>query len=180
MKNIYGSKSTFAIEYEKENNEECTFEMWVDGKPICCFTRNGEFQKYRWNLSSLVEWFEQNIEYIITEREFPLLIKADSSIDFYVKSSEFDTDDMEAFDRWFDIRQEWYFHHSWFINRDGSFLPDVFFRVVGEKVEIEWDNTYTYEDIIFKFPKGLFYVDKQDFCNTLYRFLNSYKEQIEA
>lgn len=176
MRYIYGNKYTFAIEFEKEYNDECFFEMWVDKKPICCFTRNGNFQKFKWNLNSLVEWFEDNIKYIIKEEKFPLLIKADSSIDFYNKSAEFDSDDMDEFDRWFDIRQEWYFHHSWFINRDGAFLPDVFFRAVDEKIEIEWDNDDTYEEIIYKFPKGLFYVDKQEFYDTIFNFLQSYKD----
>lgn len=172
----YGNKDIFAIEYEKEDNDEYFFEMWINKKPICCFTRNGKFQKFKWNLDSLVEWFENNIKYIIKEEKFPLLINAESSIDFYNKSSEFDSDDMDEFDRWYDIRQEWYFHHSWFINRDGAFLPDVFFRAVNEKIEIEWDNIDTYEEIIYKFPKGLFYVDKKEFSDTLFSFIKSYKE----
>lgn len=178
MRYIYGNKYKFAIEYETKDNNECSFGLWVDKKEICSFIRNGKYQQVQCNLSSLAEWFSQNMDDIIREKNFPLPIKANSSIDFYYKSAEFDSDDMDEFDRWFDIRQEWYFRHSWFINRDGSFLADVFFRAVDEKIEIEWDNMNTYEGVVFQYPKGICYVDKKDFYDTLYSFLQSCKKNL--
>jgi hypothetical protein len=175
MRHYFGNKDTFALEYENAGGGEHFFEIWVDKKAICCFYKNGSLQRFKWNLNSIVEWFEANMSIIMTEEEFPLPVEANSSIEFYNKSSEYDSDEMEEFNRWFDIRQEWCFHHSWFINRDGAFLADVYFRTVKDKIEIEWDNVNEYEGIIFQNPKGIFYVDKQAFCDTINCFISSYR-----
>lgn len=174
--NCFGNRSLFAIEYENCDEEDSILDVWIENKPICRFYRNGILQKYKWNLTSIVEWFEQNIEYIVNEEKFPLPINANSSIEFYNKSSGFDSEDMEEFDKWYITRQDWCFRHSWFINRNGSFLPEVFFRRVNGKIEIEWDNSCTYNGITYEFPKGIFYIDIQEFCHVINGFISYFKE----
>ena len=153
--------------------------MWANNIPICCFIKNNTVEQYTWDLSYIAEWLNNNLSNLLKEDEFPLPIKADSSIDFYQKSGDFDSDDIDEFDRWFEKRQEWYFCHSWYSNRAGSYLAEVFFRRVGNRIEIEWDNTNLYEKVRFVNPKGLYYIDvnlfKQIICEFVSDFFSSGK-----
>jgi len=170
----FGNKQELAIEY-KIIDEEGYFEFWVDNKPLCCFYKDGKKQQYKWQLSHIVDWLIENEQYILAETEFPLNVNANSSIDFFDKSGEFDSDDIEEFSRWFEKRQDWYFRHSWYSSRAGSFLADVIFRRVGENIEIEWDNTLLYEGIEFINPKGIYYVNKNVFRQVINDFIIDYQ-----
>ena len=169
----FGNKQELAIEYEIID-EEGYFEIWVDNKPLCCFCKEGKKQQYKWQLSHIVDWLIKNEQYILDEIEFPLNVDANSSIDFFNKSSEFDSDDVEEFHRWFEKRQDWYFRHSWYSNRAGSFLADIMFRRVGENIEIEWDNTCLYKGIEFINPKGIYYVNNMVFQQVINDFIKDY------
>lgn len=167
----FGKREIFAIEYEMLDMENGYFEMWVHNTPICCYFKNSIMYQYKWNLSYIVEWLNKNILNILKENEFPLPVKADTSIDFYNKSGDFDSDDIDEFDKWFEKRQEWYFSHSWYANRAGSYLAEVLFRRVNNTIEIEWDNTDLYDGVYFVNPKGLYYVDVEFFQQTVSDFI---------
>ncbi len=172
----FGNKQELAIEYEILD-EEGYFEFWVDNKPLCCFYKDGKKQQYKWQLSHIVDWLIENEQYILDEIEFPLNVNANSSIDFFDKSGEFDSDDIEEFHRWFEKRQDWYFRHSWYSNRAGSFLAEVFFRRLGNKIEIEWDNTGVYDGVYFVNPTGLHYVDIDLFQRVMNDFILDFSAQ---
>ena len=176
MKN-FGKREIFAIEYEMLDMENGYFEMWVNNIPICCFFKNNIMQQYRWNLSYIVEWLNKNISKLLKENEFPLPIKANTSIDFYNKSGDYDSDDIDEFDKWFEKRQEWYFCHSWYSNRAGSYLAEVLFRKVDNTIEIEWDNTSLYDGVYFVNPKGLHYVDIDLFQQIIGDFISDFNAQ---
>lgn len=170
----FGIKENFALEYEKYDDEESYFEMWVKGVPVCCFILRGEKWTYRWDLSFVTEWMRENLNHILDEEEFPLPVKGVSSIDFWKKSCEFDSEKDDEFDEWYGKRQEWSWRHSWFSERGGSFLPGVFFRKKGNQIEIEWDSATTYEDegVTFINPKGLYYIDLEVFKQVVEDFLD--------
>lgn len=170
----FGKKEIFALEYEMLDKRNSCFEMWVHNIPICCFIRNNIIEQYRWDLSYIVEWLNDNISKVLKEDKFPLQINADSSIDFYNKSGEFDSDNIDEFDRWFEKRQDWYFCHSWYCNRSGSYLAEVLFRRVGNNIEIEWDNTNLYEEVSFVNPKGLYYVNANLFKQIICEFISNF------
>ena len=174
----FGKRKELAIEYEIIGKEGY-FEFWVDDKPLCCFYKDGKKEQYKWELSYIVNWLIENEQYILNEIEFPLQVDANSSIKFLDKSGEFDSDNMEEFDRWFEKRQDWYFRHSWYSNRAGSFLSDIMFRRVGEKIEIEWDNTVLYKGIEFISPKGIYYIDISIFKQIVNEFIEDYKCKCE-
>ena len=167
-------KKELAIEYEVIG-EESYFEFLVDNKQLCCFLKDGKEQQYKWELSCIIDWLIENEEYILDEIEFPLKVNANSSLEFFNKSGEFDSDDIEEFHKWFEKRQDWYFRHSWYSNRAGSFLAEVMFRRVGETIEIEWDNTCLYEEIDFINPKGIYYIDIVTFQQVINEFIEDYK-----
>ena len=153
---LFGFKTQFALEYEKYDDEESYFEMWVKGVPVCCFILRGERWTYRWDLSFVVDWLNENLEYIIQEDSFPFDIPGDTSIELLKESGKFESDDEDEFFEWF---SQW----------------QVLFRRVGDQIEIEWDNTSTYEDVTFVNPKGLYYIDLDVFKQVVEQFLADQK-----
>ena len=93
-----------------------------------------------------------------------------------ISITEFTDDD--EFDEWFEKRQEWYFRHSWYANRGGSYLPDILFRRVDNKIELEWDNSDLYEGINFINCKGTYYLDILFFQEVIDSFIEDYFKQI--
>lgn len=171
----FGKRQEFAIEYELHNGYEGYFDLWVDNKSICCFFRNNEKIKYKWDLLSIVEWLKDNITNILEEREFPLPVVATTSLEFYNLSGEFDTDNIALFEEWFFERQKWYFRHSWYVSRAGSYLADVlFWRINEKKIEIAWDNSGLYPEVDFVHPKGTYYVDVDMFQKVVIDFVRDF------
>lgn len=174
--NCFGEKSDFAIEYELINGNEGYFDMWVGGKPLCRFIKNNQEIRYKWDLLPIVQWLEENMLNILEEKEFPLPVVATTAIEFYNLSGEFDMDDFDEFNKWFIKRQEWYFRHSWYVNRSGSFLADVLFhRFDNEKIEIVWDNFCLYPEVQFAYPKGIWYVDVAVFQAVVHEFISNFR-----
>lgn len=173
----YGLKEKFAIEYEMVNSESGYFELWVSNKAVCCFQKDNTMQQYYWDLSYIVDWLNNNRYNLLKEIEFPLPISARTSIDFLNKSNDFDSDDIDEFTKWFEKRQEWYFRHSWYSNRAGSYLAEVIFRRVNDKIEVEWDNTHLYKEIYFINPKGLYYVDIDLFQQVVDDFILDFTDK---
>ena len=170
----FGERDKLSIEYEVID-EEGYLEFWIDNKELCCFYKNGKKQRYKWDLLCVFEWLVDNKDYILNETQFPLPVNANSSIDFWNKSGEFDSDNFEEDYTWFKKRQDWYFRHSWYSNRSGSFLAEIFFRRTGEKIEVEWDNTCLYDEIEFVNPKGIYYVNVEMFERIIDSFVKDYK-----
>lgn len=98
----FGIRKVFAVEYEMIDAISGYFEMWVDNKAVCQYEKNSTEWKYEWNLLYIVEWLSKNLTSILCEVEFPLPVSANSSIDFLNKSNEFDSDDIDEFERWFE------------------------------------------------------------------------------
>ena len=68
----FGKREIFAVEYEILGMEDGCFEMWVYNTPVCCSFKNNIVKQYRWDLSYIVEWLDDNISNILKEDEFPL------------------------------------------------------------------------------------------------------------
>ena len=186
----FGDKNTFAIQYEFEvnpfNESSLTGETWgrfelsVRGIDVCRYKRVGGEINYQWNLIHLIEWFSENLKYILSEEPFPLPVEGQNSIELLDHCLLFESDNDDEFDAWFDTKQEWEFKHSWFSNRAGSFLPDVFFRRVNDKIEIAWSNesTYSSEGISFINPIGVEYVPLGIFESTIKNFIYDFLDNL--
>lgn len=186
----FGDKNTFAIQYEFEDNpfNEISltgetwgkFELFVRGMDVCRYKRVDNETTYQWNLIHIVEWFSENLKSILSEEPFPLPVEGQHSLELLDNCLLFESDDDDEFDAWFDTKQEWEFKHSWFSNRAGSFLPDVFFRRVNDKIEIAWNNesTYSSEGISFINPIGIEYVPLGIFESTIKNFIEDFLENL--
>lgn len=118
--------------------------------------------------------------YILSDEPFPLPVKGQHSVELLNNCLLFESDNDDEFDAWFDTKQEWEFKHSWFSNRAGSFLPDIFFRRVDDEIEIAWNNesTYTSEGISFINPIGIEYVPLTVFESTIKNFIEDFLDNL--
>ncbi len=183
---IFGNKNTFAIQYEFINNpfneNSLSRETWgrfalfISGKDVCHFSRNNVAGDFQWNLIYIVEWFSENLKYILNDKQFPLPVEGQHSLELINNCLLFDSDDDDEFDEWFDKKQDWEFKHSWFSSRAGSFLPDVFFRRVNDEIEISWNNelTYSLEGISITHPHGIEYIPLDLFESTIKNFIDDF------
>ncbi|AHM67457.1 DUF5984 family protein [Paenibacillus polymyxa] len=186
----FGDKSTFAIQYELVNNpfneKSLAGESWgeieifVRGRNIFEYKKENVVTPFQWNLIYIVEWFSENHMHILSDEAFPLPVEGQNSLELIDNCLLFDSDNDAEFDQWFDTKQEWEFKHSWFSNRAGSFLPDVFFRRVNDKIEIAWDNesTYSSEGITFMNPIGVEYIPIGIFDSTVRNFVEDFLDNL--
>ena len=180
---LFGCKGIFAIEYILTNSNFGEkgilgeswgqLRLWVNGNDICEYERNEEKHLYEYNLIYIIEWFHENLKYILNNDPITLPVAGQNSLEIYKNSGEYDTEDDEEFNRWFEIRQEWYSRHNWFWNGSGSFLPDVFFRKVIDNIEIAWDNKETHRESMIEFvnPYGICYIPQNEFQAVMCNFL---------
>lgn len=161
--------------YGNKNNApkgEYYFDVIVFNKSICSYKKDGVEQKYYCDIELIKNWFLDNKEYIYNELNFPLPVKAQTGLEFYNKSGNFDSDDDDEFYKWHATRQDWYFRHSWYSVNNGTFLADVLFNRVGNYIEITWDNTELFTGIEFINPKGHALVKFELFRKTIEEFLS--------
>ena len=180
MKEI-GEKSRLQFIYEfKENpfdNEIAwgSFQFYVNNKDICEIMRNGERHKYEWNLTYLIEWLVDNIEYIIGHDPFPFpSIYSDNLNDMIdlAQKREFEID-LEYF-LWYGALSDWDRRHTWSANDDGSRISRVFFYRRENEIEIAWNNKDNESGKIKHiFLIGSEKIEIQDFIDTILDFLKN-------
>ncbi|WP_238533456.1 hypothetical protein [Paenibacillus terrae] len=156
------------------------FEFFVYGRDVCQYKREDIVTPFQWNLIYIVEWFSENLKHILSDEAFPLPVEGQNSLEIIDNCLLFESDNDDEFDEWFDTKQEWEFKHSWFSNRAGSFLPDVFFRRVIGKIEIAWNNEsmYSSEGISFINPIGVEYVPLGIFEPTIKNFIEDFLDNL--
>lgn len=170
---LIGSRDSFEIALEKD---EAAYQlaMYVQGNDILQIEKDGVRYPYRWGTcQDIIEWFQENRNYIFSDDEFPLSVSAESSAEKCEKCYCLDFDEMERYE----VLQDWTFRHSWFSARAGSYLADVFFVKNGDMIEISWDNINTFQEdgIRFVFPKGKYEVDMGTFEKIIERLCALYE-----
>jgi hypothetical protein len=180
---IFGEKEKVAIEYqlipspyqeEKLLNKSWgIFSLWIKGQDICEYVTKDCKKKYEWNLIYIVEWLCNNLEFIFGYDPYPLPVQGKNVLELIQESNKFECDEDDEFYLWYQAKSSWTFRHSWFSNRAGSILADVFFRRIDNNIEITWDNNF-FEDnqIYFVNPMGTYVISKEEFKNIVFKFLN--------
>lgn len=175
----FGCKKEFALEYELDNDlEEAQFNLYIENKSICAFKKNNIICKFKWDIRDLVEWLDTNLNCILNEEKFPLSVDAKTAFEFMENSNNFDSDDDDEFDRWYEVRQDWIFQHSWYSSRAGGYLADIYFFRVGDEIEVSWNNANLYHNIEFLNPTGIYYIKAIVFKDIITKFINSFKSDI--
>ena len=67
-----------------------------------------------------------------------------------IAARSYDSADEDEFDAYYDKLYEWNLRHRWHPASSGAILADVYFQLVGEDVEISWNNKDSEDDIQFQ------------------------------
>lgn len=186
MENNFGNPEKFAIQYtllpNPHNERGILKESWgafkliVEGNDICQYTINNETIDYNWNLIYIIEWLCENLHYLLGYDPFPLPVKGENTLELIKNADEYEFDESDEDDDmylWYQAKSLWIYKHSWFCNRDGSFLTNVYFRRIGDSIDISWDNVfYREKGIIFVHPRGTSIIAKTEFKGVVIDFLN--------
>ena len=135
----------------------------------------GELLTTRWNLDELAFWLRDFLEHM---EEDPYPVEADGEFAAYkdISAREFETYDDEEFDAYYDKLDDWNLRHRWHPASGGAILSDVYFQLVGKKVEISWNNQEPEEDVIFEYELGGVRIPEEQFFSVVDSFLKAYAD----
>lgn len=178
---VFGEKNRFAIEYELISTNSCSsygyINLWINNMNICSYNQD---QQYEGELYYIADWFCDKIEYVLGYDAFPLPVKGNTAQELIENADHFESDNNLEFDLWHTAKSRWLFNHCWFGARGGSVFPCVYFRRVGEYIEISWDNEFWKEsDIVFDSQKGAYRVEFEIFSKIITKFLFSIIDDLE-
>ena len=173
-KTLIGDKSIFAIEFAfLEAAHETEIAMFVDGENILAFDRGGQSFTTRWNLDELVEWLRKFIDEM-AEDPYPVECEGRYAAQKDDIARDFETEDDDAFDAYYEKLYDWDLRHRWHSASSGAILADVYFQLVGENIEISWNNAGVEEGVCFRSIYGGLSVGKEVFYSVVHAFLSAY------
>ena len=172
---IFGDKKYFGFGLKFLDNDAGELRLFIQNEDILQYKWKGKLYHYVcWDLKEIVEWWENNLDIIPTEKEFPIEITGMTGVEKYTNSLE---GDLDMFEELFEKIQDWGFQHSWFSARVSSCLADVYFRKVENDIEISWDNYDLFPSVTFIHEKGVYYVSLEDFKECILQFIECYRNR---
>lgn len=164
----------FTITYSFfDDTRETELSMNINGSNILAFNRDGAALTTRWNLDELAEWLRSFIDHMAID-PYPIETEGEYAAMKDITARDYDTDDDDAFDAYYDKLDEWNLRHRWHPACSGAILADVYFQLVGEEVEISWNNEDSGNDITFQNKLGGTRIAKDVFYTTIDNFLKAY------
>ncbi len=168
------SNTTFALLYTFfDDTRETEISMIVDGRNILAFERNGSLLTTRWNLDDLAFWLRDFLNHM-KEDPYPVDTEGEYAAIKDINAREYDSDDEEEFDAYYDKLDDWNLRHRWHTASSGAILADVYFQLVGDYVEISWNNEDAEEGVLFQNLIGGSRVPKELFVSGVESFLKAY------
>lgn len=167
-------KKEFEITYEFFDEYGSTeIAMYIDGVNILGFEMEGEQRTTRWYLDDLTEWLRDFIDNM-KEDPYPVEAEGEYAAEKDENARDFDSEDEDEFDAYYDKLDDWDFRHRWHPASAGAILADVYFQLVGDCVEISWDNEIQDEGAMFNTVFGGARIDKDVFVDEVNAFLKAY------
>ena len=176
MSKVIGDKTVFAVEYSFIDDKETELYIYHENINILEFTRKENTFTTRWNLDSISSWLRDFLDNMC-EDPYPVDTDGEYVAQKDISAREFDSDDDEEFDAYYDKLDEWNQRHRWHYASDGAIIADVYFQLVGNKVELSWNNNDLYDGVIFSSVMGGCSIDKDTFVNVVEEFLKDYAER---
>jgi hypothetical protein len=210
---IFGNKEEFAIQYQYfinvyhdepdviANPEQYEMDgwiyFWVKGKNIFAFDGFEPEATYGADLNILIEYFCNNLHYLLVDDPFPKESISTNAIDMMEETKLVEGEDNDI-TKYLDVDWDkvdmelsekitvWNYHHGLLTNGGGTFIPDSYFRKVNNTIEISWKTNYSYKNqegmiFYFKHKQGVEYVDIKLFKNTIVEFcldfINKFKDK---
>ena len=176
MMNTYtiSNSEDFSISYSFfDDTHETELSMNVNRINILAFVRNGASLTTRWNLDELAEWLRNFIDHM-AEDPYPVEADGEYAAMKDISARDFDSDNEDEFDAYYDKLDEWNLRHRWHPASSGAILADVYFQLIGDKVEISWNNENSGDGIEFQNQLGGARINKGVFYATVDTFLKAY------
>ena len=166
----------FLIEYKfDDKTRETEISMIVEGDNILEFERNGVVLTTKWNLDDIALWLRNFLDNL-SEDPYPISVEDEYAARKDIIAREFDTDDEEEFDAYYDKLDDWCNRHRWHPACGGAILADLYFQLVGDFVEISWDNQDPEEGVKFTHVMGGVKVPREQFVQEVDNFLKEYAD----
>ena len=176
MKRVANDVPVYSIAYRFFDKFHVTeISMYINGKNILAFKQGGELLTTRWNLDELALWLRMFLE-SMKEDPYPVECEGEFAAQKDDVARHFDSDDEDEFDKYYDRIDEWSVRHRWHIASAGAILADVFFQLVGDYVEVSWDNRSVEKNVVFQYESGGVRVSKNEFINVTDEFLKAYAD----
>lgn len=172
-KEIIGDKSKFAMEYSFLEDNVTELAMFVEGKNILEFFKDGLLRTTCWNLDELTMWLREFVDNL-QEDPYPVEVEGRYAADKDDNARDFDSEDEEEFDAYYDKLWDWCHMHKWHSASSGAILADLYFQLVSDKIEISWDNRS--DEAEFTYLRGGTSIDKNLFVDVINKFLNAYAD----
>lgn len=175
----FGDYTEFAIScsfYDSCHDTELS--VFVKENNILAFERNGKLLTTRWDLDDLVLWLKGFIGKL-EEDPYPVDVEGDYAAEKDLKAHEFDSDNDEEFDAYYDRLYEWNLRHRWHPASAGAILADVYFQLIGDSIEVSWNNTDAEEEVTFRNLLGGARVGRKLFVSAVDSFIQAYTRHWE-
>ncbi len=171
---IVGDPAKFAIAYAFiDDSRETEISMFVENQNILEFKHGAQVYTTRWNLDELAFWLHDFLDHI-AEDPYPVDAPGDYAAIKDNNARDFESDDEEEFDAYYEKLYEWNLRHRWHTASSGAILSDVYFQLVGDNVEISWNNEDMDEEAEFVQQLGGASVKKDTFISVVDSFLKEY------
>ncbi len=169
-----GDKNVFALEYAFCPEPRVTeLSMYVEGRNILSYERNGELLTTRWELDGLALWLRKFVDEM-EEDPYPVDCEGQYAAQKDDNARNFDPADEDGFEAYYQKLYDWNLRHRWHAASSGAILADVFFQMVGDHVEVSWDNRGLEDDVSFSYVCGGAKIPKELFVSTVNTFLRDY------
>ena len=172
-RNLIGVKDVFAIEYLfNDTTHETELGMYLKGNNVLAFELDGMAHTTYWNLDELALWLREFVDNM-DEDSFPVAAEGEFAAEKDSVARDYDSDNADA-DELFDKLYEWGCRHRWHVAANGAILADVYFQLVGDEVEISWNNTDLEGPAVFATMTGGARVPREVFIEIVNGFLREY------
>lgn len=164
----------FSLNYSFfDDTKETELSIFIDGENILSYQQNGESFTTRWNLDELAFWLRDFLDNM-KEDPYPVDTTGEFAAIKDISARDFDSENEEEFDKYYDKLDEWNLHHRWHTASSGAILADLYFQLVGENVEISWNNEDSEDEVLFNCVIGGKKIKKEIFIKVINEFLQDY------
>lgn len=177
-KTLIGDKQNFGIEYAflgENDSHETEISMYVEGKNILAFDRNGEHLTTRWNLDELAEWLRKFIDGM-SDDPYPVECDGQFAAQKDDNARDFDSDDEAILEAYYEKLYNWNLRHRWHPASSGAILADVYFQLVDNNVEVSWNNEGAEDGVKFLNINGGAKIERNVFYSVVDAFLKEYAD----
>ncbi len=175
-KKLIGNKEEFGIEIAFSNEcKDTEIAMYLKGKNILEFKHEGKIFTTCWDLDELAMWLRDFIDNL-KEDPYPVEVKGRYAAEKDDNARDFESEDEDEMDKYYNNLQEWYFRHNWHHASSGAILASIYFQLVGNNIEISWDNRGLDDGFDFTYLRGGDVIEKDLFVKIVNQFLNDYAD----